>query len=76
MVDDRKVDLIAVLILAAVLLATVLVSENRGMESSGLTDRQDLLEKRMDQFESKPLIRSKYTTIYSLENEVIVETED
>jgi hypothetical protein len=61
--------------LFVVIVVTVLIAESRGMEASSIGERQDRIEERVAAFEAKPLVQSKYTTVYAIRGGAEVETD-
>jgi hypothetical protein len=69
----RLPDILTVLIITAVLLATCLVSHDRGLETSSVYDKIAGLEAQIENMTPLPRINVARASIYPLSGEVILE---
>jgi hypothetical protein len=67
-------DVIAIVILSAMIVATCFLSHERGMEASSLHDKIASLEAQIENMTPLPRINVARASIYPLSGEVVVET--
>jgi hypothetical protein len=69
-------DILAIIILSALIVATCFLSHERGIEASSLHNKIASLEAQIENMKPMPRINVARASIYPLSGEVVVETAE
>lgn len=73
MESKRLADLMTILVLLCLIIATAFLANERGMEASSFTNKIAALEMQIERLKPIPRIEIQRGTVYAGEGEVVIE---